>query len=198
MKIIVLFPTQTEASLFQRDDVMSIVSGVGLTATSYATTRVIHTHRPDMLILAGIAGVYPHAALRIGDVVLVGSELEADLGFFHTGGFVHLAHLPLDMVFERRHTLHCPDLPTGLFPVAASISVNAAMAPFIRTAEAEIENMEGAAFFHVCLQEKQPFLELRSVSNIVQPGNDEWDMQGSVEAMTQGLHALIDHLLKQG
>lgn len=196
MKIIVLFPTQTEASLFSRDDVSSIVSGVGLTATTYATTRLICQQRPDLLIMAGIAGAYTHSGFKVGDVSLVSTEVEGDLGFFTPQGFVHLAHLPIDMEFERRHTLTCPYLPAQpLFPLARSMSVNAAMAPFVDTSEVDMENMEGAAFFHTCLQENQAFLELRAVSNFVNIHNDEWDMQGSVKAMTAGLHQLIDSLL---
>ncbi len=142
MKITVLFPTQTEAELFQRDDVSTIISGVGLSATAHATTRLIHQQKPDMLIMAGIAGAYPHSGLKIGDVTLVAS------------------------------------------------------APFVNTAEVDLENMEGAAFFHTCLQENQAFLELRAISNFVNIQNDEWDMQGSVKAMTAGLHQLIDSLLQ--
>ncbi|MBI3285139.1 MAG: purine phosphorylase [Burkholderiales bacterium] len=197
MKITVLFPTQTEASLFQRENVTSIICGVGLTAAASATLKAIYQQQPDILILAGIAGVYPHAGYKIGDVMLVQSEVEGDLGFFTPGGFVHLAQLPLDMDFDRRHTLHCPHLPSGVpFPLARSMSLNAAMAPFVDTRNVDIENMEGAAFFHVCLQEKQRFLELRSISNVVQPCEDNWDMQGAVRAMTAGLHQLID-LLQQ-
>ncbi|MFZ6752467.1 hypothetical protein ACO0KY_03740 [Undibacterium sp. Dicai25W] len=99
MKIIILFPTETEASLFHREDVASMISGVGLTATAYATMKAIQ-QQPDILILAGIAGVFPHSTFSIGDVVLVNSEVEADLGFFTPAGFVHMADLPIDMVFE--------------------------------------------------------------------------------------------------
>jgi futalosine hydrolase len=197
MKITVLFPTKTEASLFQRDDVNVIVSGVGLTATAIATLKAIQQYQPDILILAGIAGAFPHSPFQIGDVVLVASEVEGDFGFFTPDGFVHLAHLPLEMDFERRHTLHCPHLPdTATFMRARSVSLNAAMAPFINTSNVDIENMEGAAFFHVCLEEKQKFLELRAISNMVKIGDDNWDMQGSVLALTSKLHHLIELLIQ--
>ena len=197
MKITILFPTKTEASLFQRDGVDVIISGVGLTATAFATLKAIQQYQPDLLILAGIAGVFPHSSLQIKDVVLVESEVEADLGFFTPQGFVHLAHLPLAMEFERRHTLLCPHLPDGApFQLARSASLNAAMAPFIDSKNVDIENMEGAAFFHVCLQEQQKFLELRAISNIVKIGDDNWDMPGSVLALTNGLHQLLDTLIE--
>ena len=191
MKITILFPTQTEASLFQRDDVSTVISGVGLTATALASIKAIQ-QQPDVLILAGIAGVYPHAPLKMGDVVLVESEVEGDLGFFTPDGFVHLAHLPLEMDFARRHTLFCPHLPVNSpFQLARSMSLNAAMAPFVDTQQVDIENMEGAAFFHTCLQEQQRFLEIRAISNLVKIGDDDWDMQGSVRALAEGLHQLI-------
>ncbi|MDO8652839.1 MAG: hypothetical protein Q7R66_11680 [Undibacterium sp.] len=191
MNITILFPTQTEASLFQRDDVSTVISGVGLTATALASIKAIQ-QQPDVLILAGIAGVYPHARLKMGDVVLVESEVEGDLGFFTPDGFVHLAHLPLEMDFARRHTLFCPHLPVNApFQLARSMSLNAAMAPFVDTQQVDIENMEGAAFFHTCLQEQQRFLEIRAISNLVKIGDDNWDMQGSVRALTEGLHQLI-------
>ena len=191
MNITILFPTQTEASLFQRDDVSTVISGVGLTATALASIKAIQ-QQPDVLILAGIAGVYPHARLKMGDVVLVESEVEGDLGFFTPDGFVHLAHLPLEMDFARRHTLFCPHLPVNApFQLARSMSLNAAMAPFVDTQQVDIENMEGAAFFHTCLQEQQRFLEIRAISNLVKIGDDDWDMQGSVRALTEGLHQLI-------
>lgn len=199
MKIVVLFPTQTEARLFQRDDVISIICGVGLTAAAHATLSAIYEHEPDMLIMAGIAGAYPHSSFKIGDVALVESEVEGDLGFFTPDGFTHLAHLPIDMEFERRHTLTCPWLPadntgTGLL-LARSMSLNAAMAHYVDTEFVDLENMEGAAFFYTCLKEDQPFLELRAVSNFVNVDNDEWDMQGAIKAMTAALNDLIDQLM---
>ena len=198
MEITVLFPTKTEASLFHDDSVTCVVSGVGLTATAASTLRAIYEHKPDMLILVGIAGRYPHAPFKIGDVLLVESEIEGDFGFFTPSGFVHLADLPLGMDFERRHILHCPYLPSDApFSSARSVSLNAAMAPFVDTQDLDIENMEGAAFFYVCKQENQRFLELRAVSNQVKIGDDQWDMPGSVRAMTDGLHQLISLLRKQ-
>lgn len=198
MKITILFPTKTEASLFRRDGVDVMIFGVGLTATAIATLKAIQRYQPDLLILAGIAGVFPHSPLEIGEVVLVESEVEADLGFFTPQGFVHLAHLPIAMEFERRHTLICPHLPDGApFKLARSVSLNAAMAPFIDNRNVDIENMEGAAFFHVCLQEHQKFLELRAISNTVKIGDDNWDMQGSVRALTAELHRLLDTLIEK-
>ena len=47
MTITVLFPTATEASRFQHPRVRSVISGVGLTATAYATSKLIHQESPE-------------------------------------------------------------------------------------------------------------------------------------------------------
>jgi len=196
MKIMVVFPTTTEAQYFSHPQVTSAICGVGLSAAAYNTGKLIAQHQPDWLIMAGIAGVYSHSPFKVDDVVLVASECESDLGFFTPRGFTHLADLNLDMDFSATKEWLCPHLPgQTILPLARSNSMNAAMAPFIQTADADIENMEGAAFFQVCLAEGQKFLELRSISNEVKIGDEEWDMEGSIRSLTEGLHKVIGYLL---
>ena len=201
MKIVVVFPTSTEAKFFSHsraaaEQVIVEIGGVGLSAAAYSTTKIIAKHQPDWLIMAGIAGVYAHSTFAVGDVVLVSSECESDLGFFTPSGFAHLADLNLDMDFTIAKEYVCPHRPAqSILPTARSNSMNAAMASFVQTAGIDIENMEGAAFFQVCLAERQKFLEVRSISNLVKIGDDEWDMEGSIRALTEGLYKVIDYLL---
>lgn len=196
MKIVVVFPTRTEAQYFSHPHAQVEIGGVGLAAAAYSTTKIIAGHQPDWLIMAGIAGVYEHSHFTAGDVVLVESECESDLGFFTPGGFTHLADLDLAMDFPVTKIWQCPYVPKHApIPLAKSNSMNAAMAPFIETMNADIENMEGAAFYRVCTEENQRFLQLRSISNVVRIGDDDWDMEGSVLALTAGLHQLINYLL---
>ncbi len=198
MKIVVVFPTATEARFFSHPSAIIDIGGVVLSSAAYSTTKMIAQHQPDWLIMAGIAGVYAHSGFAVGDVVLVSSECESDLGFFTPRGFTHLADLKLDMDFSIAKEYVCPHLPSQfILPVAKSNSMNAAMAPFVETAGIDIENMEGAAFFKVCLAEQQAFLEVRSISNLVKIGDDEWDMEGSIQALAAGVHKVIDHLLEE-
>jgi nucleoside phosphorylase len=193
MKIVVIFPTLTESQHFSYPQVQVEIGGVGLAAAAYCTATAIARHQPDWLI---IAGVYEHSRFAVGDVVLVESECESDLGFFTPTGFTHLADLDIEMDFSVTKTWNCPYLPDNSpLPLARSNSMNAAMAPFINTQDADIENMEGAAFYRVCTAEQQPFLQVRSISNLVKIGNDDWDMEGSILALTAGLHQIIDVLL---
>lgn len=196
MKIFVIFPTTTEAQFFNHPTAEVVIGGIGLSATALSTMKLIANHKPDWLILAGIAGVYPDVAFSIGDVVLVSDECEADLGFFTHSGFTHLTQLDLAMDISTPDRWHCSYAKSTYgFPLARSNSMNAAMAPFVNTIDVDIENMEGAAFFQTCLSEEQKFLEIRSISNRVCIGDDEWDMQGSIKALTHALNNLIDQLL---
>lgn len=197
MKIVVVFPTKTEAQFFSHPNVITAICGVGLSSTAYTVGKLIAQHKPDWVIMAGIAGVYAQSIFKVGDVVLVERECESDLGFFTPGGFTHLADLNIAMDFTATKWWACPYIGEvkELFPLATSNSMNAAMAPFIHTDNVDIENMEGAAFFQVCLNEQQKFLEIRSISNVVKIGDDDWDMDGSIRALTSALGRLVDYLL---
>ncbi|WP_373973648.1 purine phosphorylase [Chitinibacter sp. SCUT-21] len=197
MKIVVVFPTRTEAQFFNREDVEIEFCGVGLSSSAYQTSKIIARHQADLLIMAGIAGVYPSSQFQVGDVVLVRSEREADLGFFTPQGFTHLADLDLAMDLNVTRSWDCPYLREHLpLPHAHSNSLNVAMAPFASEQGIDIENMEGAAFFQVCLAEQQRFLQVRAISNTVQVSDEEWDFEGSIRALTVELHRLIDHVLQ--
>ncbi|MFI3262586.1 MAG: hypothetical protein R3Y26_06735 [Rikenellaceae bacterium] len=195
MTIAVLFPTITEAKYFNNPDVDVYYSGVGLTASTYNTTCIIKDKNPDILIMAGIAGVYKHSSLTIGDSVIVSHERQSDLGFFYPEGFKHISKMNLDMEFEVYDMLESPYLEENLpFKTAKSNSMNAAMAEFVETKDVEIENMEGAAFFEVCIKENKRFYELRTISNVVDIEHDDWDYETSIKNLTKSLNELIDYL----
>ena len=174
MKIVVVFPTTTEAQFFSHPQGVTAICGVGLSSAAYRTHKIIMQHKPDWIVMAGIAGVYDHSTFGIDDVVLVTSECECDLGFFTADGFKHLSDLDLAMEFSVTEEWSCPYIPEqSPLPTAKSNSMNAAMAPFISTKYIDIENMEGAAFFQVCLAEKQKFLQVRSISNVVKIADED-------------------------
>jgi futalosine hydrolase len=59
--------------------------------------------------------------------------------------------------------------------------------------DVEIENMEGASFFYVCLKENIPFMSIRSISNYVEDRNkDNWKMEEAIESLNKTLAELFD------
>ena len=58
---------------------------------------------------------------------------------------------------------------------------------------ADIETMEGAAVFYVCLQEQIRFMQIRAVSNYVEERNvANWNIPLAIENLNQKLLEIIN------
>lgn len=186
-RIAVLVPTEQESVCFAGmlpADAEVVVSGVGMAATAASAARVAMS-RPDMMILAGIAGAYPESGVEVGDCVIVASERAADQGAFRDGGFV-----PLYVVDYK-----CPYADeTDALKKVGGCTVNAAGASFTDSSGAAVENMEGAAFFAVCESLGVPFLEVRAVSNMTTGSRADWRMDEACRALAEGLKKVIDEI----
>lgn len=193
---IILFPTAMEAEPFTLKyggRAGLEICGIGLTECAAATARIIAEKKPDLLILAGIAGAYKGKGLQKGDTVLVTREISADLGSMTDGGF---RPLPKSGGSMTGNFYDCPTPLPDIFPKAVSNSVNTAATPCIAEtgAEAAIENMEGAAFFAVCGALGTPFAEIRTVSNYVGEPRTQWTIPQAVGKLADGVAALLEEL----
>lgn len=149
------------------------------------------------MIMAGIAGVYRESKYQIGDCVLVSREHEADLGFFHDEGFRHISDMSCVMNFKVNSSFICPYIKDDMpLPTAVSNTMNCAIAPFVKVDGVDIESMEGAPFFHVCIEEGVRFYEVRAISNIVETSHKDWDYESSIRNMSDGVNKLINYLLE--
>jgi futalosine hydrolase len=55
--------------------------------------------------------------------------------------------------------------------------------------------MEGAAFHYVCLLEKIPFLQLRSISNLIgERDKTKWKMEKAIQNLNENLISLLNKL----
>jgi adenosylhomocysteine nucleosidase/futalosine hydrolase len=165
-----------------------IVSGVGVAEVAEATRRVLTDLRPSLVILAGIAGRYPSSGLKVGDVALVETEIVSDLGALYPKGFKPM--------YQKTYT--CP-YTTKFKPFfkAAGNTASTAAAPFVSFDKIDIENMEGAVFFAMCLGAGVPFLELRAVSNTVSFTRKDWNIPLAAENLAAGLNDLLKTIAKQ-
>ena len=176
MRTVVLFPTAGEAEAFRRrcPGVAYRITGVGPAAAAAATARAIVDERPDLLLLAGIAGV---AIGWIGEqtgreVVAVAEE--------------RVEGLPERYADAYRPTFAVPGLRTA---VSNSVARSGA-AP----AGAEVENMEGAAFFAVAAALGVPAAEVRAVSNRVGEPFGVWRVADACEALARELALLVGEI----
>jgi len=57
------------------------------------------------------------------------------------------------------------------------------------------ESMEGAALHYVCLMEKTPFFQIRSISNYIGERNKQkWNMMDSIINLNKSLKSLVTSL----
>lgn len=152
--IVVVTPTEKESTFFCEHGIRVFHCGVGMAECAAATAKLIFEGKPDLMILAGIAGTYSDN-IEIGETVVVESEVIADLGRLD-GTFTEL----------YQKTYKAPVTAPG-YRTVKSNTTSCAGAPINKPVKADIENMEGAAFFAVCDRFGVPAMEVRTISNRV-------------------------------
>ena len=181
-----------------------LITGIGGIAATYNLVKSIECKKPGYIIQAGIAGSF-NSETRLGTTVCVCEEIIGDLGAEENNEFRDLFDLGLmkenDLPFMGR-VLKNPFVTeqSGLgLSLVRSISINeittkkSRIELLRRKFKPEIESMEGAAFHYVCLCEKIPFIQIRSISNYVGERNKEkWNIELAVE----NLNAKIIHALQ--
>jgi futalosine hydrolase len=179
------------------------VTGVGIAPTAYHTLKCLQGDRYDLAVNIGIAGSFT-GRLPVGSVCCVRKEYFGDCGVQTPAGFSTL--------FEERlqdgqafpfvdGALHAPAPPLRLVagvPAATGVTVHMASGEPQRIAglqarfAPDIETMEGAAFFYVCLQENIPFLALRAISNRVGPRDkSKWDVPLALQRLGGALRDML-------
>lgn len=186
---------------FQRLNDALLITGAGMLATAVELTAVLAAGDFDAIIHFGIAGSFD-PSIPPGSVVQVISEEIGDFGADDRGVFlpafdIHLAH-PEEFPFKRGKLT--PELPAGLdthLPKVHGVTVNtvhgeaAAIEAFRARSEAKVESMEGAAVFFAALRLNVPCLQIRAISNFVEPRNREsWEIGKALDALKQELQII--------
>jgi len=184
-----------------------LITGYGSVFTSFYLTRTLNTNSYDLAINAGVAGSFDYF-LEQGFVVNVIRDQFADLGFEDKNGFYTLGEKEMlnqdsfPFTGEVMHSLGNFEIEEvdSLIPVKA-ITVNTIHGTQEKIKrlkdkyKAEIETMDGAAFFYVCLMEKIPFLQIRSVSNFVEiPRVENWYLPLALKNLTKSTMDILGEL----
>jgi futalosine hydrolase len=182
-----------------------LIGGVGGISTTWSLMRQIGRDRPDLIIQAGIAGSLIDR--KPGTVFVIDEEELADLGVWEEGEFRSLFDLRLaganEFPFSNgRLTNPYPGLLelTGL-EHARGMTVNEIttdvrrIARFQQNTKAVVESMEGGPLHYVCLRENIPFLQIRSISNVIGTRDKtKWDIPLAITRLNEELGALIRRL----
>jgi len=198
------FAMQKPGSSNDRLQTEQLITGVGQLQTAYCLLKKIYTQRPGFIIQAGIGGS-PDTG-HVGRVFGILSERLADLGVEEKTGFKSIYDLKLG---ERDHfpfsngSLKNPyarlmEWSTLSFLEGITVNEVSTNPSRIRALKQNVpcfvESMEGAALHYVCLMEKIPFLQIRSVSNVLgERDKSRWKIS---EALLQLNETLIDIIKK--
>ena len=80
--------------LANRNDIDTLITGVGLTAATWAITRQLHIKKPLQIIQAGLAGSFDRG-IPLGTVLAVKQDLVADQAVMEAGTFKSMVDLGL-------------------------------------------------------------------------------------------------------
>jgi len=180
-----------------------LITGIGLTATTYRLLKQLQLKRPAIVIQAGVAGCFDRT-IPLGTVVVVKKETIADQSVIELKKLKTLFDLqliPHDQFPFKKGWLENNNeaLKKSKLKKVNAISVNEITTSKQRVRFYEdsfgptIESMEGAALHYTCLMEKIPFLQLRSISNYIAERNKtKWDMRTSIVNLNNELIHLIE------
>jgi len=190
---------------YGRLNVTLLVTGVGLTATAFALGQTLAAQRFDLIINAGIGGAFDRS-IAIGDVVQVVSEVFGDMGAEEAdGSFTDAFGIglsgPDQPPFKNGILPNEGGAAYDFLPKVAGVSVNKVhgFEPSIialqQRLDVQVESMEGAAFFYACLMAQTPFLEIRAISNYVEPRNkDNWNIPLAIDRLNEVLVQMVNGL----
>ncbi|HET6721273.1 MAG TPA: futalosine hydrolase [Chitinophagaceae bacterium] len=182
-----------------------LISGIGLTASTYHFTKQLRLKKYDLVIQAGVAGSFNHK-IPPGSVVAVRQDTIADQSVIELEKLKTLFDLklvPRDqhpykkgwLMNPNNETLKKTKLKTVKGISVNQISTSKQMIRFYRDVfDPVTESMEGAALHYVCVMEKVPFVQIRAISNYIGERNKKkWDMNESIAKLNVALTTLINN-----
>jgi len=169
--------SQAQGSDFPTIDFL--ITGAGMVATSFALGKHLATNQYDLAINLGIAGSFDRS-IALGDVVEITEDSLIELGAEDDEEFITIDKLGFgESVFKSTYSLpaHFNLKKTSAITVNTVHGNEASIYKLGSRINAQIESMEGAAFFYACRQIGVPSLQIRAVSNYVEKRNrDAWQI----------------------
>jgi futalosine hydrolase len=190
----------------ENHEIHLLVTGVGVFNTLYELKNRLNEFSYSLIIQVGIGGSYQKNK-PLGKVYYIATERFGDIGMEQKdGSFTSIFETPLidknSFPFKEGVLINPEATLTKFLPLAHGITLNTVTGTQSKAEkiiekypEVEIENMEGASFFYVCLKENIPFMSIRSISNYVEDRNKEhWKMEEAIESLNKTVTDLLEIL----
>lgn len=194
------------APLKDKKNLSVCITGIGGVNTTYHLLQFIKENKISILIQAGIAGCFSKE-IPLASVFIIDKDRFGDLGVMEKNEWKDFFDLQLSNAHEAPFkdgwllNNNWQAYNPNHLKAVSSISVNE-----ISTSKTKMqllsgkynpvtESMEGAAFHYVCLQQKIPFLQLRSISNYAgERDKSKWDIEKSILHLNNELTDIIDFI----
>lgn len=206
MKTLVVAATKAELTFFYQhfnlpdgDFVESknfdlLITGVGMVATAFALGKHLSS-KYSLVVNFGIAGSFDRN-IALGTVLNITEDTFAELGAENGDEFLTIS----DLGFGENHYTSKAHKSVNL-PVAKGITMNCvtgsekSIKNLIKRLNPTTESMEGAAVFYACKQLNVDCLQIRSISNYVEPRNkDNWKIGLAIKNLNDWAIAFIGEM----
>jgi futalosine hydrolase len=174
-----------------------LITGVGMVATAYHSGKTINDSY-DVAFNLGICGSF-NSNLEIGTVVNVYEDCFSELGSEDGDAFLTLEDLKLDGVTKIKNNNGAMSVEIEKLPKVNGITVNTShgnektIEKVFQKFHPMVESMEGAAFMFACENERIPYVQIRSVSNLVEKRNrDNWNIPLAIKNLNEIFLKILD------
>ncbi|WP_167605529.1 futalosine hydrolase [Maribellus sediminis] len=174
-----------------------LISGIGVTFTTFHLTSTLHQEEYDLVINFGIAGSLTHQ-LEIGEVVNVVYEEFADLGIetshefltLFESGYMNINEFPFENgILKATSMLEWDQLKKvrGI-TVSKSHRNRESISKILSKFSGHTESMEGAAVFYVCNWMGVECCQIRAISNYLEPDSSaKWNIPLALDNLKHSL-----------
>lgn len=188
-------------------EVLTIVSGAGMVATAFSLGSALRNFQPDFILNVGIAGAIDRT-IELGSLVNVVQDYLHRFGAEDNNQFISASKIGIlnpDVEYlqsspfkiERNAMLNSIDLLQKVNGITVqTVHGNASSIKKLKQQhpDAQTESMEGAAVFYAGFMDQIPVIQLRSISNFVEPRNrTSWKIPEAIKVLND---FLINQFLK--
>lgn len=169
-----------------------LITGVGMVATAFALGQKLN-NKYTLVLNVGIAGSFDRE-ISLGEVVNITHDTFAELGAEDHDNFITLPQLGFGENAFSSTTETALTLREVKGITVNKVHGNAqSIEKTIQLYQPQTESMEGAAVFYACQQLNIPALQIRSISNYVEPRNREnWQIGLAVKNLNDWLIGFIN------
>lgn len=170
-----------------------LITGVGMVATAFALGQTLNNNY-KLVVNVGIAGSFTRG-LNLGEIVQITKDTLAELGAEDRENFIPLPELGFgENAFESSFSGKLDLKKIQGITVNKVHGHNESIEKTIDRYQPQTESMEGAAIFYACKKLKISALQVRGISNYVEPRDREnWQIDLAIKNLNSWLISFIEN-----